>query len=141
MKDNQWKQLDSVGIDHFRKIQHLLNTFYKEVGFHQKKELAYFKNRLVTEENVKIFIKKIRNGSEDNKYYEYLIYSEMILVGMRKECENWIHIDGIQVERDDLRGKGIIDHPAFEINCVTDLYKEYAFHATEDQIQKLKDLK
>lgn len=141
MKDNQWKELVSEGIQHFRKMQHMLNAFYKEAGFRQNKVQAYFKERLVTEENIKILIKKIGSEVKDNKHYEYLIYSEMILVGFRKDYENWIHIDGIQLERERLSGMGVIDHPAFDIICMTDLYNKFSKPVKEDEVPNLNDLK
>lgn len=122
-------------------MQHILNTVYKEIRFHQSRELIYFKVRLVTEENIKILIKKIESEIKNNKHYEYLIYSEMILAGFRKEYENWIHIDGIQLERDRLSGMGVVDHPAFDIVCMTDLYNKFSNPVKEDEVPNLNDLK
>lgn len=78
---------------------------------------------------------------ERKKHYEYLIYCEVILFDFRTECENWIHVDGIQLERDNLRSRGIIDHPAFEINCVTDLYCKFSNPVEEDEVPNINDLK
>lgn len=138
MKDYQWKELNSEGIQHFRKMQHRLNTYYREIGFHQSKMLIYFKERLITEENIKILIKKIGSKVEQ---YEYLIYSEMTFAGFQKENENWIHIDGIQLERDRLSGMRIFDHPAFDIICMTDLYNTYSNPVKEDEVSNLNGLK
>ncbi|PJZ23952.1 hypothetical protein CH352_00850 [Leptospira hartskeerlii] len=141
MKVNIWKELDSVGIQHFRKILHTLNTFYKEVGFQQNNNLIYNKERLVSEENIKILIKKLGSCSKNDTHYEYLIYAQLTLRGFRKENENWIHIDGIQLERERLSGMGVVDHPAFDIMCMTDLYCKFSNAVKEDEVPNISDLK
>lgn len=72
-------------------------------------------------QNIRIFLKKFGD-------YEFLISAE-ILEADNKRMDSWIHVDGIKQERNELEGKGIHDHPVFQIVCLTDLYEDSCVRA------------
>lgn len=50
--------------------------------------------------------------------FEFLI----IAILPNGDSNSWIHIDGIQQEREDYLKKGVKSNPVFEICCLTDLW-------------------
>ncbi len=102
--------------EEFQKILSVLNRYY-----HNSKEnltdsqIFREKVALVGQENLRIFLKKFGK-------YEFFITAK-ILEQEKWIQDSWIHVDGIQEERDQLKRKGLLNHPVFSITCVSDLYK------------------
>jgi len=122
--------------DAFQHIMMVLNRYYlqtEEHGIEHTDPSRQFRLDLVRmdTDNLKIFIKKFSN-------YEYLVYSEL---EEREEIRTdyWVHIDGIQQERDELASNGgREDHPVFSIYCMSDLYKNNTAPAGMDIEEELK---
>jgi hypothetical protein len=112
-----WKELKTQK-EEFQKIVSILNRFYSQnPNFEEKTSSQKFREELAVanQENVRIFIQKFGK-------YEFLIAAE-IQKEEKLEKDTWIHIDGIQQEREEFRKSGTSDHPVFKLTCLTDLYR------------------
>ncbi|MCX7997673.1 MAG: hypothetical protein N3A69_01815 [Leptospiraceae bacterium] len=110
-----WKELKEKKTE-FQKILSVLNRFYH----HSQENLTdsqRFREKVVmsNEENLRIFLQKFGK-------YEFYIIAKVLEEGSWIQ-DSWIHVDGIQEERDRMKRKGVINHPVFKITCLTDLYK------------------
>ncbi|MEM7182211.1 MAG: hypothetical protein AAF518_14950 [Spirochaetota bacterium] len=65
-------------------------------------------------EEVKIYMKRFGE-------YEFLI-TVKINDGKKESVESWIHVDGIQQERDELDQESQKSNPVFTITCISDLF-------------------
>ena len=122
--------------DAFQHIMMVLNRYYLQTEGHDKDTIdpsRQFRLDLVkaNTDNLKIFIKKFSN-------YEYLVYSELDK-GEEIRTDYWVHIDGIQQERDELASNGGQEnHPVFSIYCMSDLYDNNTAPANLDIEEELK---
>ena len=113
----EWKEL-KVKKNEFQQIVSILNKFYsRNMEEPEKSESFLFREEFTkaSEENIKIYFQKFGN-------YEFLVTAE-ILSEKGSKKETWIHIDGIQEEREELLRAGKQNHPIFQLTCVTDLYE------------------
>lgn len=113
----EWKELKTNKTE-FQKIVSVLNRFYNQnPEYSPKSESQVFREEfaVANQENVRIYLQKFGK-------YEYLVAAE-ISTGNENKKETWIHIDGIQQEREEFKKKGEKDHPVFHLTCLTDLYK------------------
>ncbi|WP_061243536.1 LIC_13246 family protein [Leptospira interrogans] len=115
MFDSTWKEVDSAGMIKFYQILKVLNCFY-DLGVKNKRR--EFKNQLLKSSNVKIYLRKL------NKY-SYLVFAEISDSGSILQ-DDWIHIDEIQEARDRFKSIGNLDHPVFNIPCLTEVYEEHS---------------
>ncbi|WP_036069204.1 LIC_13246 family protein [Leptospira noguchii] len=114
MNDGVWKEINSVGKIKFNKILRVLNNFYDSV----KNKTRDFKFLLPQAQNAKIYLQKLDD-------FSYLIFAEIIEPETTMR-ENWIHIDGIKEEQERFTSLGIINHPIFEIPCLTEVYDNHS---------------
>ncbi|TGM97414.1 LIC_13246 family protein [Leptospira dzoumogneensis] len=125
-----WMKLktDQLG---FLGIIHSVNRFYDSLQGSQSNELRYFRRKLVRTDfrYSKIFMKKFGD-------YEYLIYARIETRG-KSESDSWIHIDGIRMERDEMKAKGVKDHPSYEIRCLSDIFESSCVPASKSEEDKI----
>ncbi|EKR99932.1 hypothetical protein LEP1GSC125_3057 [Leptospira mayottensis 200901122] len=76
-----------------------------------------------------VFLKKVSG-------YEFIIFLQI-----ENQFESWIHVDGIQEEKDRFLKEGKNDHPIFEHISISDLYENNCVfaNAEETKILNLKD--
>ncbi|TGK02948.1 hypothetical protein EHQ53_05640 [Leptospira langatensis] len=120
----------------FFEIVHALNRYYDTIRGSEEKQTRSFRKRLARSnpDLSEIFFKKFGD-------HEYLIYARIESEG-KSESDSWIHIDGIGLERDEMRARGYKDHPAFDIRCIQDLFEECCVPASkseEDRIHSDKE--
>lgn len=120
--ENEWKQLAETDKPEFQNILGILNRYYSQFSKDKEETQSFLppvKFRKDVEkskpEEVSIYLKKFGK-------YEFLVYVE--ISGDKPRKDSWIHIDGVQQERDDFLKKGIKTHPVFEITCLEDLYQK-----------------
>ncbi|GBF39945.1 LIC_13246 family protein [Leptospira johnsonii] len=125
-----WMKLktDQLG---FLGIIHSVNRFYDSLQGSQSNELRYFRRKLVKTDfrYSKIFMKKFGD-------YEYLIYARIETPG-KSESDSWIHVDGIRMERDEMKAKGVKDHPSYEIRCISDIFESSCVPASKSEEDKI----
>ncbi len=114
--DSGWLELVEKKGD-FLRILEVMNRYYKSnMSENYPSESSRFRENLLNTppENFKIFIKRFGN-------FEYFIAAELSMKeGTR--FDSWIHIDGIEEEKKELKQRKINDHPIFEIISLTDLF-------------------
>jgi len=119
MKEQQeakWHELIKQK-DKFIEIIRVLNRFYQmHPAIIKTNSTQLFREEIVeiAPVDLRICIRKIGN-------YEYLI--KVIILETGKQ-ESWIHVDGIQQERDELLQDGKTAHPVHGITNLTDLFKQ-----------------
>jgi hypothetical protein len=111
MKETEQKFVKIKNKEEFIKMTNVLNKFY---SLHKETEDLKVRKELCKEplKSLTIKVNHIRN-------YEF-----MVTMKSKNVESTWIHVDGIMEERDSLKEKGFLDHPVFNIICLTDLYKE-----------------
>ncbi|QOI53262.1 LIC_13246 family protein [Leptospira interrogans] len=115
MFDSAWKEVDSAGMIKFYQILKVLNCFYDLGVKNKRREL---KNQLLKSSNVKVYLRKL------NKY-SYLVFAEIINSDSIIQ-DNWIHIDEVSEARDRFKSIGNLNHPVFNIPCLTEVYEEHS---------------
>lgn len=128
IKNEKWMELIDKK-DEFQSIIAVLNRYYNLNPPKNHPSSAYrFREELVIAslDSIRVFIK--RYGQ-----YEYLIAVE-ILQESNKKMDSWIHIDGIQQERDELKSKNVVEHPVFNIFCISDLYSKYSQEVIDKEL-------
>ncbi|MCE9499807.1 MAG: hypothetical protein K8R21_04820 [Leptospira sp.] len=111
-----WKELVSRKED-FLNIIKVLNRYYDA---HPPKnyptESHKFRENLLKSDvnSFRIFLKQFGE-------FEFMV-SGQINSRSGKQFDSWIHVDGISHERKTMQEKGIMNHPVFEIVCLTDLF-------------------
>ena len=112
----EWKELKNRKGD-FVEIIKILNRFYCLSPGEEKSPSVNFREEICESKlnDLSIFIQKFGD-------YEFLI-KVIISKGKSDKQDSWIHIDGIQQEREELLRSGIKEHPVFQLICITDLYK------------------
>ncbi|MFB5650147.1 LIC_13246 family protein [Leptospira wolffii] len=123
-KTTEWMKLESSKQSFFE-IVNALNRYYESLRGSEDKDPRSFRRRLVKSDPDRTEIYFQRFGD-----YEYLIFAK-IESKDKSESDSWIHIDGIAMERDEIRGKGSKKHPAFRIQCVQDLYESSCIPVSE----------
>lgn len=122
-----WRELKTKK-DEFQKILAVLNRYYHKSGDElTQSQLFREKVALANVENLRIFLQKFGK-------YEFLITVKLLEEEKWLE-DSWIHVDGIQEEREQLKRKGCLNHPVFSITCLTDLYKQA--EKTEESLIKV----
>ncbi|TGK10899.1 LIC_13246 family protein [Leptospira stimsonii] len=119
----EWKKLVSRK-EEFTNIVSVLNQFYvARTPYSQFSNSQKLRIQLEKEgfKNFEAFLKKL--GEHD-----FLIY-----LRTEGKYESWIHIDGIQEERDRFLNEGTKDHPVFDIVCVSDLFEKDCVFAEEEE--------
>ncbi|EQA45278.1 hypothetical protein LEP1GSC050_2806 [Leptospira broomii serovar Hurstbridge str. 5399] len=119
MQINTWKEIDAIGIDKFKKILESLITYYETALGRQDDPIRVFQKKLLIAPNIRIFCKSLGLNN-----YEYFVQAHLISNEDKIHKWTWVHIDGIQRERDEFKNRGISDHPAFHITNLTDIYNE-----------------
>lgn len=125
----EWKKLISRK-DEFTNIVSVLNQFYvaktpySKLSNSQKLRIQLEKEGF---KNFEAFLKKL--GEHD-----FLIYLKA-----DGKYESWIHIDGIQEERDRFTIEGMKDHPVFEIVCISDLFEKDCVLAEEEETKPFSE--
>ena len=110
----EWKRIEGQGITEFDEILNILNGYYNAFSDDSKKTpVALFREFFpqVNINNKKLYVKKTGE-------YEYIVFGYI----SDNHCDSWLHVDGIQQERDILTQKGQMKHPVFSINCLADIY-------------------
>lgn len=111
----QWKELISRK-EEFQHILRVLNNYYEMVA-KTRSASRDFRKKIAKEPSpsgFRVFFKKFGN-------YEFEVLA--FLESDPREEERWFHLDGIQEERDKLKTIGNLEHPVFQIVCVSDLYE------------------
>ncbi|AXR59813.1 LIC_13246 family protein [Leptospira mayottensis] len=127
----KWMKLISRK-NNFRKIVSTLNDFYiPKIPFSKLAEGQKMRIRLAQKKVKKfeVFLKKVSG-------YEFIIFLQI-----ENQFESWIHVDGIQEEKDRFLKEGKNDHPIFEHISISDLYENNCVfaNAEETKILNLKD--
>ncbi|TGL60861.1 LIC_13246 family protein [Leptospira sarikeiensis] len=125
-----WMKLNTDQLG-FLGIVHSINRFYDGIQGSQSKELRYFRKKLVRTDFRKshIFLKKFGD-------YEYLIYARIESNG-NSESDTWVHVDGIRMERDKMKAKGVRNHPSYEIRCLSDIFETSCTRATKAEEDRI----
>ncbi|GBF50854.1 hypothetical protein LPTSP4_23810 [Leptospira ryugenii] len=116
-------------IDEFQNILRILNHYYEMLStkvsplFQFRKEVAG-----LASDQVQIFLSPLGK-------YEFQIACK---VPKQNRCETWIHLDGIQEERDRLQANGIHEHPVFQIVCLNDLFQASTVPCTNPLLTQKK---
>ena len=108
------KPLSEAQVTEFQKIVKILNKYYNTLGSIPKSNSTLFRQKIVEAPASKLTISLSQNDK-----YTYTVQATYL-----QETYEWIHIDGIQEERDQFQEKEITDHPVFQITCLTDLYTD-----------------
>ena len=121
--NNQWVQISGEKeIKKFQSILDFLNNHYMKFATGELSESQKFRNMVAAEnyKNLEIFLKRF------NKY-EYLIF---VMIDQNagqfdpKIKDAWIHIDGVEEQRDEMREAKNFIHVSFEIPNMTDLWEK-----------------
>ncbi len=133
-RDADWMKLETDK-EIFFQIVHALNRFYDLIREPNSPDLRSFRRRMVRTEpdQTDVFLQKFGE-------YEYFIFAEIKSKG-NSESDSWIHIDGIGMERDQLKAQGIKEHPAFEIHCLQDLFEESCVRVSGEEEAKIQNEK
>lgn len=112
-----FKSLTETQIVEFQKILGVLNRYYNIFSSKDKEPKSnsvLFREKLekTTPSQAVVSLSKI------NKY------SYIVRASIGDESAEWVHVDGIQEERDELAEKNITEHPVYNITCLTDLYTD-----------------
>lgn len=115
MQTTTFKNLTETQIVEFQKILGVLNRYYNTFSSKEPKS-----NSVLFREKLEKTIpsEAIVSLSKINKYDYH------IKASIGEENVEWVHIDGIQEERDQLAEKNITEHPVYNITCLTDLYTD-----------------
>lgn len=108
------KPLSETQVIEFQKIVKTLNKYYSTFGSDSKSKSVLFREKIV-----EVPASKLTISLSQNDTYTYTVHATYL-----HETYQWIHIDGIQEERDELQEKRITTHPVFQITCLTDLYTD-----------------
>lgn len=115
-----WKEISPEKKPEFINIVRVLNRYYEANSPRDTENNSNrFRRKLeeAPQDSVRVFLKKFGE-------YEFLVHVEMKNGRPKKsETDTWIHIDGIQEERDSLKKKGIEDHPVYHIIGLTDIFE------------------
>lgn len=119
METTEWKEIEPNHRSEFLQIVRVLNNYYEALDQTKQDKSAGFRKELTNHkpESVRVYLKKFGN-------YEYLVHAEVKNTSLAKKNDTWIHIDGIQEERDSLKNKGIKDHPVYHIQGLSDIYQK-----------------
>ncbi|EQA43882.1 hypothetical protein LEP1GSC050_4158 [Leptospira broomii serovar Hurstbridge str. 5399] len=118
-KEEPWKEMDAEGIITFKRILSILYSYYNMIWEPKSiSETWEFRKELIIAPNARVFVKKFGE-------YEYLIRGE-IADGKNIKTDEWIHIDGIQEERDGFSDSKNLTNPVFNIPCLTDIYLNHS---------------
>lgn len=114
-------------------IVNALNRYYDAIKGIESTDSRSFRRKLAASnpEQTEIYFQKFGD-------YEYLVFARITQNG-KSESDSWIHIDGISMERDELRAKGAKNHPAFEIKCLQDLFEESCVLASEEEEESIQE--
>lgn len=115
--------------EEFCRIVSTLNRFYiPRIPFSKLNEGQRMRLRLGENpvKDFEVFFKK-------NREYEFFVFLKM-----EGRFESWIHLDGIQKERDRFLKEGKTDHDIFKLICVSDLYENHCVFAGEEETKTLK---
>ncbi|MBE7412411.1 MAG: hypothetical protein L6Q54_08145 [Leptospiraceae bacterium] len=132
MFDSNWVELKNKK-EEFIRIVEVLNRYYSQnKPENYPSESHKFREKLLQSplDSFKVFIKKFG-------LFEYIIAVEISENGSSR-FDTWIHIDGIEEERNELKNSGILDHPIFQIVSMTDLVNQYCSQI-ETPNEKLDD--
>lgn len=121
-----WKELKSQKKE-FIKIVSLLTEYDEKTGRFRKygERSDHFMRKAVSiaaEDSIRVFLRS-RGG------YMYDVAVELH-TGAGAVITNWIHEDGIRLERDEWRHDP--DHPVHSIVCITDLFEKNAEPLSEE---------
>lgn len=120
MQNNQWKEIKPEMKMEFLRIVKILNRYYESQSMGNTRDRSnHFRKSLESKDpgHVSVYLKKFGN-------YEFLVCAEILEKNPTSAIqETWIHIDGIQEERDSLEKQGIKSHPIYEIVGLNDIYQ------------------
>ncbi|WP_032916399.1 LIC_13246 family protein [Leptospira santarosai] len=123
-KDNKedWKELNPEGITQFKSILSSIEKFH---AFTLRSDTTKgspwdFKRDLLKANECRIYVKETENKHVFQIYAEILEKTKVI----RKK---FIFIDGIKEAREVFEKEGDLTHPVFEINCLSDIYRNHSF--------------
>ncbi|TGM09717.1 hypothetical protein EHQ76_01530 [Leptospira barantonii] len=125
----EWMKLISKK-EEFCRIVSTLNRFYiPRIPFSKLNEGQRMRLRLGENpvKDFEVFFKK-------NREYEFFVFLKM-----EGRFESWIHLDGIQKERDRFLKEGKTDHDIFKLICISDLYENHCIFAAEEETKTLKE--
>ncbi|WP_032918066.1 LIC_13246 family protein [Leptospira santarosai] len=119
-KDNKedWKELNPEGVTQFKSILSAIEKFQSIIlrSDSIKRSPRDFKSDLLKAKECRIYVKE----TEDKHVFQ--IYAE-ILENNNVIRGKFIFIDGIAEAREVFDNQGDIIHPVFNINCLSDIYK------------------
>jgi len=110
--EQNWRELKERK-EEFLHIVRVLENYASAVGLKTSKFRKAL-SEVREEELCRIYFKQIGK-------YEYEVKAHLKLEDWLED--NWIHIDGIQEERDRFEEIGKVDHPVFGLTNLSDLYK------------------
>ncbi len=126
MKETEWREIVKGSKPNFIRIVQTLNRYYSQVDQGSLEDKGFQFRKALTElpeDAFSIFLKRFGK-------YEYLVHAKLSPKRIKKQDnplqmkeDTWIHIDGIQEERDYFKKKGIEDHPVFLIEAMTDIFE------------------
>ncbi|EMO55910.1 LIC_13246 family protein [Leptospira noguchii] len=123
-KDNKedWRELNSEGVTQFKSI---LSAIEKFQAFILRSDTTKgspwdFKRDLLKAKECRIYVKETKDKHVFNIYAEILEKTKVLR-------EGFIFIDGIKEAREVFEKEGDVTHPVFEINCLSDIYRDHSF--------------
>ncbi|EMP03493.1 hypothetical protein LEP1GSC171_1314 [Leptospira santarosai str. HAI1380] len=123
MEDDSWREMNEQGIKEFLIILKVLDAFYSANRKETSREELKFRSKLQTEKDIRIFLKALDKSG-------YYILAQLKENG-KLQSKNWIHIDGIQEEKERFRELGDLTHPIFKVTCVTDIFNKHSIIAND----------
>ncbi len=117
---SKWKELCNQKQE-FIKITALLTDYDERTGRYRKygEKSDHFMRKAVSiacPDSIRVFFRDLGG-------YMYTVAVELS-TGAGVVITNWVHEDGIRLERDELADSP--DHPVHSIICITDLYEKYS---------------
>lgn len=116
--ESDWIRI-RTGISDFQRILQILNRFYRMTHSDGNENSSRtFREEFANAhpENIELFVRQ-------KSRYEYLIFARL-QDSRGDRTESWVHLDGIQEERDAFLEQGIRNHPVFWIQCLSDILSE-----------------
>ncbi|MDI7230080.1 hypothetical protein QMM87_15630 [Leptospira santarosai] len=121
-KEEGWKELNKEGVPQFKSILSAIERYQNLIlrSDTTKGSPRDFKKDLLKAKECRIYVKQ----TEEKHVFQ--IYAEIIEEGTvhRETC---LFIDGITEAREVFEKEGDVTHPVFEINCLSDIYRDHSF--------------
>lgn len=112
---NGWFKIPNKKKSDFQHILNVLNKYYESINKTDNTLLEFRKNLCKKKKSeFDVYLKKID---------KYVFLTQIKLKNIPIDTNHkWIHIDGIEEEKDKFKSLGNTDHPVFSIVCLTDIF-------------------